>query len=106
MKDIQPTFLKMLQNNDLEFDEDPYFPEELPKIANLGALVRVFINIINSIIEFIKPSENYSNKKRKIAEILKKTIRYMTKIRNIMFFIVVKNGKHYKMAMNNVLEKI
>ena len=84
---------------------DPYFPEELPKIANLGALANVLIDIINFIIRLNIPKESYAetNKLEKMERIFSKTIRYMTNIGNLMHFIVVKHGKHYKMAMNEVI---
>jgi len=73
--------------------EDPYFPEKLPKIFNLLALLDVTTEIIMRIIEQVKKPLNYDGVMRKILN--------RTKI-NIL------NGerkyilRHYKIAASQV----
>ena len=85
-----------MENEYAKLREDPYFPEKLPKICNLLALLQVLSEILVEIVEQIKPN-HYGNYQYFMRQTLLR-IRTINILKGQKLFI----SNHYKRALSQV----
>ena len=76
--------------------EDPYFPEKLPKISNLIAVLDVITELISKIILRINPKDYENNQMNLMKKILKRL--KLNILKDERMFI----ANHYKKALSQV----